>query len=305
MARDTVSTIIERVNRQLAATVRMEINVLGASLNATETTVTFTHPIPNSLRSGAVLSLNGELMRVITADELAQEAVVLRGWQDSTAAAHTAGTEVHINPRFTRFDILDALIEEIDTWAPDLFDVQYVEAATTEETNAVELAAAYAGALGVTTVRRNWTDDAESLVWPTISYTLQRGSTSVWSAASESGLIVRLTNNGVGRARTGSLLIGVAMPYDPSDITEATVLSTDKNITSSLLELIELGIKYRLLQDDEIGRSQRGAQDEPRRAEEVPPNTALTIGQVMQQRYERRRNAEVIRFRTLHPMEAW
>ena len=305
MARDTVSTIVERVRRQLNSTVRLEVNVLGASLNPTETTVTLTYELQNSLRNGAVLSIDNELMRVVNVDELAQEATVIRGWQDSIAAAHTTGVEVLVNPRFTHFDIFDAMLQEIDSWAPDLFDIVDVETATTDETRAVELAVDYATALGVLRVRRNWTEDAQSLVWPDITFTLQRGSAAAWSAASTSGLIVRLTNNGVGRANVGSLLLTIAMPYDASDIALDTVLSTDKNIGAGLIELIELGVKYRLMMDDETGRSARNAQDEPRRNEDVSPNAALSLGQALANRYERRRNAEVIRFRTRYPMDAW
>lgn len=304
MARDNVDTIIERVRRQLASTVRMEINVLGASLNTTDTTVQLAYALAKSVRSGAVLSIGRELLRVISVDELAQECVVLRGWQDSVAEAHDTGTEVLINPRFTRFDIVDALIEEIDSWQPDLFKVTDVEVAVTEDTTAFELAVEYADAIGVIEVRRNWTHNADTGVWPTIEYRLQRGTAAAWSAASASGLIIRIAN-AIGRAYAGSLLVKVAIPYDTTTIDDETDLIADIGIDRPLLELIELGIKYRLMMADEAGRSARNAQDEPRRNEEVQANQALSLGQSYAQRYERRRAQEVMRFRQRYPLRFW
>lgn len=304
MARDTVSTVVERVRRQLNSTVRMEVNVLAANVNSTDTVFTLDHPLSNSTRNGAVLSIGNELLRVVSVNVAAQEVTVIRGWQDSEPEAHVLGTEILINPRWTLFDIYDAMFQEIDSWAPDIFDVVNVELPTTEETNGVELAVQYADAVGVIAVRRNWTEDAESLVWPDLPYTLQRGSAAVWSAASTSGLIIRFTN-GIGYAKVGNVFITIGMPFDTSDIDRDTVLSTDKGIGASLLELIELGIKYRLMMDDEVGKSARNAQDEPRRNEEVPPGAALSLGQVLAQRYERRRAAEVIKFRTRYPLRTW
>lgn len=304
MARDTVSTVVERVRRQLNSTVRMEVNVLAANINTTDTVLTFDHPLSSSTRNGAVLSIDNELMRVISVSVAAQEVTVLRGWQDSEAAAHVLGTEILVNPRWTLFDIYDAMFQEIESWSPDIFDIANVELSTTEETNAVELAIEYSNAIGVIQARRNWTDDQQALVWPEISFTLMRGAAAAWSAATTSGLIVRFTS-GNGQAQVGNVLLTIGMPFTTDDIDADTVLSTDKNIGASLLELIELGIKYRLMMDDEVGKSARNAQDEPRRNEDVPPGAALSLGQVLAQRYERRRAAEVIKFRTRYPMVTW
>ena len=64
MARTTVSETVERIRRQLNSTVRLEINVLGGSINTTDTTLSFSYDIANSLRNGAVLAIGNELMRV-------------------------------------------------------------------------------------------------------------------------------------------------------------------------------------------------------------------------------------------------
>ena len=142
------------------------------------------------------------------------------------------------------------------------------------------------------------------MVWPEIPFNLIRGTIGSWSVATTSGLVIRFVNL-TGQAHSGSVLITVGVPYTSDGISPTTVLSADKRIGPSLLELIELGIKYRLMLDDETGKSARNAQDEPRRNEDVPPGAAMSLGQVIAARYERRRSAEVINFRTRYPLVMW
>ena len=303
MSRTDVSQTIERIRRQLNSTVRLEVNVLGGSLTTSETQLSFTYDLPNSLRSGAVLSLGTELMRVVNTNVSAKTADVIRGWQDSDPEAHALGDEVLINPRFNRFDIFDAIQQEIDSWEPDLFYIVDATWETTDATQGVEVPTANANALGVAYVRRNWDNDNDSPVWPEYRYDLHRGRPGSVTPGQASGLFIRFTE-GIGYASTGDVIAGLAMPYTSDGITEATDL-VDLEITRSMIELIELGVKARLMGDDEIGHSARNAQDEPRRNQDVQPGEALSVAQSMLQRYERRRNMEIRRLRTRYPFRAW
>lgn len=302
MARDTVSVIVERIRRQLDSTVRLEINLLAANVNATATTLTFQYELADSLRAGSTISIGSELMRVVSVAEVPKQATVIRGWQDSTAEAHLAGDEALVNPRFTRFDILDAIINEIDSWSPDLFDVRSHEFDTTDEMEVYELPVDLAASIGLVGLRIN-RDARSSDSWPKTKYRLQRGSVADWSAASKSGLLIRFAES-IGRAGDGKALALVAIPYDTTTIDEDTDL-TSLNIPRTLLELIEIGVKMRLLGDDENNRSSRRAQDEPRRTDEVPPETAGRRALTLEARYNARRGHEVQRFRTLYPMSVW
>ena len=302
MARTTVSETVERIRRQLNSTVRLEINVLGGSINTTDTTLSFSYDIPNSLRNGAVLAIGNELMRVVNTSTSSNEATVIRGWQDSDPAAHALGDEVQINPRFSPMDIYDAIIQEIDSWEPDLFYVDDVTWETTDATQGVEVPLAQSDAIGVCYVRRNW-DENDSAVWPEYSYALHRGRPGSLTPLGGSGLYIRFTD-GLGYAYDGDVIAGLAMPYSTASITMSTDLA-DENVSRPMLELIELGVKARLMADDEIGHSARNAQDEPRRNQDVQPGEALNVAQMMLQRYERRRNIEVRRLRTSYPFQAW
>lgn len=307
MSRSTVENTIERIRRQLASTVRMEINTLGSNVNTSAVTFPLTYDLANSVRSGGVLSIGTELMRVVSVNRVSKEVTVLRGWLDTNAEEHLSGDEVLINPRFTRSDIYDGIIQEIDSWAPDIFTTEDQLVTLAVDDQGFEVDSAHSNALGVIEVRRNYTEQ-ESVVWPSIDFRLHRGASASITPNEGTGLFVRLLPaNGGGRIRlSGSALARYAIPYDSAAITgEGTDLVTDVGIDAPLLELIEMGVKARLVMDDETPRGGRGIQDEPRRAEEVPPGSTAQLAQTMLQRYERRRSQEVIRLRTKYPFKAW
>lgn len=307
MSRYTMGNTIERIRRQLNSTVRLELNVLGATLNDTATTLTTEYDHANSLRAGAVLSLGQELMKVISNNVTSKEVVVIRGWLDTRAHAHDLGAEILINPRFTRADIIEGIIQEVETWSPDIFKVADEVVSLAVASEGYEVSSTYANALGVIEVRRNYTE-AESVVWPQIDYRLHRGRSATLTPTENSGLFIRLLPpGGAGYLPAASqILARYAVPYNAQDIeSEQTDLVLDVGLDPSLLELIELGVKYRLMMDDEIPRSGRGMQDEPRRAEETPVGSTANVAQFMLQRYENRRNQEVMRLRTKYPFRSW
>jgi len=303
MARTSVENTVERIRRQLASTVRLEINVLGSSLTTTTNPVTMSYDLQTSLRSGSVIAVGTELMRVISVNTASKECTVIRGWQDTDAQAHDIGTEVQINPRFTFADIFDAIIQEVDSWQPDIFRVEDDEFTVTDASRGVEIPADQSDIIGVIAVNRNWTEDA-SVVWPDTGFQLYRGRSANLTPTEGSGLFVRLTDN-LGYAKNGTLFITYAKPFDTSLITWSADLVADALLSTSQLEVIELGVKSRLLADDETGRSARGPQDEPRRAEEVGSGDALTLAQTVLQRYNARKAQEVRRLRTQYSFRTW
>lgn len=306
MARSTVQNVIERCRRQLASSLRNEVNTLGASLNTTETVVTLTYDLPASLTAGAILSVGRELMRVVSINAASKEATVIRGWQDSDATTHSTSDECLVNPRFTRFDIYDAMVDEISSWAPNLFKVESYQwsIADTEET--IELPASMADALGVIEVRRQWTADDDNTAWPTIDWTIMRGTVGTWDQALLSGLVIRLIPNH-GVKRTGKIHALIARPFDvtTADLEESDDLVTDMGLAPSMLDLLVLGVKLRLMGDDEHGRTGRFTQDEPRRTEEVPPGAALTVAQTLRANYQRRMGDEMRKLQDKYRMKSW
>jgi len=304
MARTTVGSLIDRTLRQLNSSIRNELNTLANSVNTTDTTLTLTYDLTPAYRQGSVISVGLELMRVLATNTNTKTIEVIRGWQDSPITAHSANAELLVNPRFTRFDIYDALIDEITSWEPDLFTVTDYEWTVENDEETVELPVSMANAIGVVRVRRNWTG-SDSTSWPQLKYRLQRGDPSVWSGATTSGLLIRyvpFANN----KQDGKIHAQIAMPFSVDDtLLESDDLVTDVGLQRSMLDLLAMGIKVRVLSDDENNRASRQPADESRRAGDVPVNRGLELAQTVRGNYLRRYSAEIMKLRSKYPMVAW
>lgn len=307
MARSTVITTVQRIRRQLDASVRHEYNRLGANIDADDTVITTDFEPQVSIRDGALLACESELMRVISVNRPAHEVTVIRGFQDSTATSHLDLAEVQISPRWTLFDIKDAMISEIESWSPRLFRVvNYQWDTVTDEDETIELPVELTNALGVVSLRRQWTEETESNAWPELPFRLMHGTVGTWDGATVSGMVIRMLPN-LGQPRSGKVSALVTIPFDVSTapLVDTEDLVEDYGLEQSMLEVVELGVKMRLLGDQEIGRSARNQQDEPRRAEEVPSGAALQTAQTIRSNYDRRFNQEVTKLRTKYPMVSW
>jgi len=304
MARSTVGSVIDRTVRQLNSSIRNELNTLSVSVNTTATQLTLTYDLTPALRMGSVLAVGLELMRVTSVDANTKTVNVIRGYQDSTAESHSTDVEVIVNPRFSRFDVYDALIDELLSWQPDLFKVVSYEATVTDNDETFELPNTLSQAIGVIRVTRQW-ENSDSSSWPHLQYRLSRGDSSVWSGASYSGLVVRiLPQNNV--LRNGKVHALIAYPFIVDDtLTTTQDLVTDIGLSTSMLDVLSMGIKVRLLSDDENNRAQRQAADESRRDGAVPVNRGLEVAQTLRGNYLRRYADEVLKLRTRYPLKAW
>lgn len=305
MPRSTIGSTVERIRRQLASAFRYEVSVLGSLLTSSATTVQFTSLIdlPPSLREGAVLSIDNEVLRVLGVDTAAKTALVLRGWQDSDPVAHANSSEVWINPRFTAMDIYDTLLAELQAWGPDLYRIVTAELAVAEGAQTLALPAQFVDAYGIVGLNTKQTASADfpftSTTWPAASFRLLRAEVG-FSAAPLSGLLIRFINDsaiGSGRQLAGTALVQMAMPFDLTATALTDDLITDIGLQPSMLDVLDLGVKWRLMGDQENQRSARVAQDTPRMAEETPAMAAFETAQRMFPIYARRKTEETNKLR--------
>lgn len=303
MSRNTVEAVIERVRRQLNSSLRQESNFLTSSVTDADTTLTFDYALTPAIQFGAVLSVGKELMRVVAFDAVAKTVDVKRGWQDSDAEAHSAGDEILINPRFTRYDIYDALIDEISSWEPDLFKVESYEWDVVDDQETVELPVSLADAIGLVRLQRNYSHD-DSTAWPTIKYRLQRGDVGTWTGVSTSGLLIRLVPRHNHYA-AGKIHALIARPFDVSaGLAESVDLVTTTGLQASMIDLLVLGVKLRMLTDDENVRGNRQPASDSRAVQDIN-DRPLEHAQTVRGTYLRRYLQEVTKLRGKYPMRAW
>lgn len=261
------------------------------------TTVNLLYQLPASVIPGAVVSIANEAMRVMTVDPVAQSFTVIRGWHGSTQQTHNANSEVLINPRFSGLDIYEALIDEITSWGPDLYQTKARTESVADGQDTINLPQAWRNIYGLVDVRRQWAD-ADSTSWPRIAGRLQRGVPGSWTNGPNSGTLFRL----FPPVQLGSVYLLAAAPFDVDSISWTTDLVDDIGLQPSMLDVLDMGIKWRLLGDAEAGRSARVAQDSPRRAEEVPPRAASDEATRIYPIYVRRKQEEVDKLRWSYPL---
>ena len=297
MSRTLVSAAVQRVKRQLASSFRYEVNTLASAVTTTATTITFTYELPASAVSGAVVSIANEEMRVMSVDKVAKQLTVLRGWNGSDSITHAAGDEVHLNPRFSGLDIYEALVDEVTSWGPDLYRTIARQESISDGQQTIDLPSSWRDIYGLVDIRRNFTTD-DSTSWPRLNGRLQRGVAGTWTDGPSSGVSFRM----FPPIYVGSVYMVAAAPLDVDAISWSADLVDDVGLKPSMLDVLDMGIKWRLLGDSEAGRSARVAQDTPRRAEEVPPKAASDEANRLYPLYIRRKQEEIDRLRWQYPL---
>ena len=125
----TVAQILTRTQRQLMSGTIEARNKLSASVTATGTSVSLTYDL-NSIREGAVIQVDSELMYVWEVGAGTKSATVERGFNGTTAVSHASAAVVIVNPKFPRAQLFEALNDElVDLCSPmnGLFDVKTLD----------------------------------------------------------------------------------------------------------------------------------------------------------------------------------
>jgi hypothetical protein len=298
MARTEIRSVVERIRRQLNGAFRYEVSQLGSSALDTDTVLTLAYALPPSLIPGAVVSIGTETCRVLDVDANAREITVIRGWYDSIPQVHADTTEVWINPRFTATDIFEAMHDELASWPVTLYRVVGGTFPVGYGQQTLELPALWRDAYGIIDVRRQWGTSIGSMAssaWPRLPARVQRGDD--WGDVT-SGIHLRFTEG----VHVGNVYVQAGLPFDLAAFDYASDLVVDVGLAASMLDVLTMGVKMRLLIDNEADRSSRRAQDDSRRAEETPPEAALTSMRVSYPLYLRRRTEEAHKIQALYPI---
>ena len=297
MARTNALTTAKRIRRQLGSNHRMEQNTLLGVIDSSVTTFQFGTQMPPAVVTGAILGIELELMRVVSADTGTNTVTVMRGAADSEPAGHGAGTIIDIAPRFPLMDVFDAMLTEIDSWGRDLYWMDSDTFTVAAAAQTLELLSSWSDIYGVIDVMQSELQTTES-VWPRVKSKLIRGDAVGFDGAPTSGMLLRFLEP----IRSGQVYVKVAHPFSTDGLTAASDLVDDVHLSVSMLDVLELGTRIRLVMNDDDTRTGRGAQDEPRRAEETPLGSMVSLSQLRLARYTRRKADEMSRLRTLYPI---
>lgn len=289
-----VSTTLQRIRRQMRSGSRAGFNLLSGALTAGQTTVELEIAPDPGLRAGSELCVDTELMYVRNVS--GSTITVVRGWEGSTAVVHSDGDLVEVNPRFSSFDIFNAMLAELGSWGPSLYRIETASFTVSAGNPIVELDEA--GWLECYGIARLWLEPSTAFgsVVPVVpEHRILRADTGMLSTMA-SGFAVRLIDSPVD----GTLVVQAGLPFATVDLDDDLV--TDAGLAETMIDVLEMGTKARLLVDAENNRGQRVNQGESRDATETPPGSLSSTNQLVTALYRNRKEEEINKLIARYPL---
>ena len=289
----TAATILNRASRQLLSGVIEERNKLASAINSTDTTVTTTYDL-GGLRTGGVFQLGTELLYIWDAVPASKTLTVERGYAGTTAASHSSGDVLTLNPRFPRAQMLDALNSEIDdlsSTSNGLFRVVTVDLSYNGSDRQINITNS-GTILELLDVRLRYEADDHPVIHST------RIQTGLPTADFASGNTLVFDEP----VMAGTVRVRYKAPFTRA-ATESSDLTTDCFLPATCDDIVEYGLMIRMMAAREIKRNFTESQSDTRRPDEVPAG-AITNSITNLQRLRRERIiAEAARLKAQFPIK--
>jgi len=255
----TTAVVIDRTLRQLLSGTVEARNKLTTTLTSSGTSVVVDYPL-EGLRAGQVCEIDSELMYIWATDVATKTLTVQRGFNNTTAAAHTAGAVIIINPRFPRAQILEAVNDELsDLSSPmhGLFQVKTLNIDYNGSDAMIDLTNVTSIIDLLTVSVRYMTDD----------YPIARKIRLIRDLPTDdfpSGFALRFDQ----AVFPGRLRVVYKAAYTAA-ATEATDINSGCGVQETVTDIVALGAQIRLMSPREVKRNFTESQGDTRRAEEV------------------------------------
>jgi len=255
----TAGNLVDRTAQNLLAGTVEERNKIASSINDSTTSIVCTYPL-GSLREHTVFQLGTELIYVWESNTSTKTLTVERGFGGTTAAAHDSGAIAIVSPKFPRWQILQALNDELaDLSSPmnGLFQMKTVDISYNGSDRMVNLTG-ITSMIDVYDVRWRYLSDDYPVVR---RYRLMR---DMPTADFASGYVLTLDEP----VMSSTIRVIYKDKYTPFSTEASTLTST--GASSELADLLVLGAQIRLLASREVKRNFIESQGDTRRSDEVP-----------------------------------
>ena len=289
----TAATILNRASRQLLSGVIEERNKLASAINSTDTTVTTTYDL-GGLRTGGVFQLGAELLYIWDAVPASKTLTVERGYAGTTAASHSSGAVLTLNPRFPRAQMLDALNSEIDdlsSTSNGLFRVVTVDLSYNGSDRQINITGS-GTILELLDVRLRYEADDHPVIRST---RIQTGLPTADFASGNTLVFDEPVMAGTYRVRYKAAFTRAA--------TESSDLTTDCFLPATCDDIVEYGLMIRMMAGREIKRNFIESQGDTRRPDEVPAGAINSSITNLQRLRRERIIAEAARLKAQFPIK--
>lgn len=255
----TTAVVIDRTLRQLLSGTVEARNKLTTTLTSSDTSVVVDYPL-EGLRSGQVCEIDSELIYIWSTDVPTKTLTVQRGFNNSTAAAHTAGAVITVNPRFPRAQVLEAVNDELSDLSSPMHGLFQVKTLNIDYNGSD----AMINLTGVTSIIDLLT---VSVRYMTDDYPIARKIRLVRDMPTDdfaSGFALRFDQ----AVFPGRLRVVYKAPYTAT-AAEATDINSTCGVQETATDIVALGAQIRLMSPREIKRNFTESQGDTRRADEV------------------------------------
>lgn len=257
----TAGALLDRVSRQLLSGTVEERNKLAVTVDSDDTSFVMSYDLAG-LRAGTVFEVGTELCYVWEANSGNKTLVVERGYLGTTAAAHTFGDVIVLNPRFPKASMLEALNQDIDDLsspANGLFRVVTQNVSYNGSDRQVNLTNA-TNVIDLIDVRLRYLADD----FPVIRRVRLQRDLPTSDFASGFALVFDES------IMAGTLRVRYKAPFTRVSATTDDIQSV-AFVPSSMEDILELGVMQRVLSPREVKRNFVESQGDTRRSDEVPP----------------------------------
>lgn len=262
----TAADLINETRRHILMGHRDELNTLNGAVSSGATTLVFSDDLAG-IKTRARLGIELETYYVRTTTESTKTATVFAAQEGSTAAAHSSGALVRVNPKVTDheiFDVLNAELDDLSSPANGLFQVKTLTLTYSANVEGYDLTAV-TDLIDVLEVR--YSLPGSSKEWPEIRPGDYRLSRNMATTEFASGFALFLAHGGYpGR----SVRIRYKAPFTNLATTADDVLAV-AGLPATAHDIPALGAAARLMLATENKRNFTELQGDSRRAEEVPP----------------------------------
>lgn len=311
----TVGQLAEDCITRLEGTAHGEKNLLKVSLSASTPDAVDTL-IPQFALGGIVggvyLSIEDETLFVMSTNDSAGTASVLRGQKGSTAAAHSTPKVIEVDPPWPRWLVMSELQAEIRSWGPQVFQVAQADIPLANGILGYDLGL-IAPVFRVMSVRMTapgqiadvFSDLSQASAvapnkeWPELEFEALLGNAPLTDFPSGSALILGTRNLSV----PGVLHVTYAAPFDvDTSWTDTTDCINDVGLDQSDLDIPAYGVAARLLRYRTPRRLATQMQGQPRDAQEVPALALMQAADEFQRTRDQRLFDAQARLLTMFPM---
>jgi len=288
----TAGALITRASRQLLSGTVEERNKLATTVTSADTSIVLSYDL-GGFREGSVIEIESELMYVWESSTATKTLTVQRGYDGTTAVAHTNGVLATVNPRFPRQQMLDSLnsdIVDLSSTMNGLFRVVAQDIPYNGSDRQINLTSA-SGVIDLLDVRLRYLADD----YPVIrKVRLQR---NLPTADFASGFAIVFDEP----VMAGSLRVVTKREFTRAS-SESSDLQSACFVPQSCEDILEMGVLLRMMNGREIKRNFIESQGDTRRSDEVPAGSTRDSLTNIQRLRRERIIAEAARLKQQYPL---